>query len=76
MFFRTLHGAVFADAGHAWDTTFRAADLRTSTGGELSLDIVILRYVPLTLVTGAAWIRDPVANRRGATFFGRIGYAF
>jgi hypothetical protein len=76
VFLRTLHGAVFADAGHAWDTTFSAADLRTSTGGELSLDIVILHSVPLTLVSGAAWIRDPVANRRGATGFGRIGYAF
>jgi hypothetical protein len=76
LFIRTLHGAVFADAGQAWDTTFPAADLRTSTGGELSLDVVIAHYVPLTLVSGAAWTRDPVANRRGATLFGRIGYAF
>ena len=76
VFFRTLHAAAFVDAGHAWDTAFRAADLRTSTGAELSLDVVILHYVPLTLVTGAAWTRDPVADRSRAAFFGRIGHAF
>ena len=38
IFFRALHGAAFVDAGDAWDSAFRAADLRTSIGAELSLD--------------------------------------
>jgi hypothetical protein len=76
VFFRTLHAAAFIDAGQAWNTSFRADALRTATGGELSLDVVVFHYVPLTLVTGAAWTRDPVANRQRAAFFGRIGHAF
>jgi Tol biopolymer transport system component len=40
IFFRALHGAAFVDAGEAWDSTFRAADLRTSTGA-VSLDLVV-----------------------------------
>lgn len=76
VFFRTVHAAAFVDAGHAWDAAFRAASLRTSTGAELSLDLVILHTVPVTLATGAAWTRDPVTNRQRAAFFGRIGHAF
>jgi WD40 repeat protein len=76
VFFQELHAAVFVDAGHAWDAAVRPADLRTSTGGELSLDVVILHYVPLTLVAGAAWTRDPAADRSHRAFFGRLGYAF
>jgi len=76
VFFRTLHAAAFIDAGQAWNTSFRAANLRTATGGELSLDVVVFHYVPLTLVSGAAWTRDPVANRQRAAIFGRIGHAF
>jgi hypothetical protein len=76
VFFQTLHAAVFVDAGHAWDTDFRLGDLRTSIGAEVSLDVVILHYVPLTLASGAAWTRDPVAHRQRAAFFGRIGHAF
>ena len=76
IFFRALHGAAFVDAGEAWDSTFRAADLRTSTGGEVSLDLVLLHYVPLTLASGAAWTRDPVAGRSHGAVFGRVGYAF
>jgi surface antigen Omp85-like protein/WD40 repeat protein len=76
VFFQTVHAATFFDAGHAWDTALRTGGLRTSTGAELSLDLVILHYVPLTLVTGAAWTRDPVAHRQRAAFFGRIGHAF
>jgi WD40-like Beta Propeller Repeat len=76
IFFRALHGAAFVDAGEAWDSTFRAADLRTATGAEVSLDLVVLHYLPLTLVSGAAWTRDPVAGVSHAAFFGRLGYAF
>lgn len=76
IFLRAIHGAVFVDAGTAWNTPFRAADLRSSAGGELSVDLVLLHYVPVTFVGGAAWTRDPVSDRTRATFFGRIGHAF
>ncbi len=76
VFLRAVHAAAFVDAVHAWHTTFRAADVRTSVGGELSLDVVLAHYVRLTIATGAAWTRDPAAGRGRATFFGRIGRAF
>jgi outer membrane protein assembly factor BamA len=76
IFLRTIHGAVFADAGHAWDTHFDGGDVRVSAGAELSLDLVVLHYVPLTIVSGAAWTHDPVAGRDRPAFFARIGYAF
>jgi hypothetical protein len=76
IFFHTLHAAGFVDAANAWDTTFRSADIRTATGGELSLDAVIAHYVRLTFTGGAAWTRDPTTDRSRGAFFGRLGYAF
>jgi len=76
IFFHTIHAAGFFDAGNAWDTTFRGADIRTSTGAELSLDAVIAHYVRLTFTGGAAWTRDPTIDTNRAALFGRIGYAF
>jgi hypothetical protein len=76
LFVHTLHGAAFADTGTAWDVNFRAADLRTSLGGELSLDAVIAHYVRLTFTAGAAWTHDPVSAANRGAFFGRIGYAY
>ena len=76
LFLRAIHAAAFVDAGNAWNTDFRAADVRTSVGGELSFDLVVFHYTPITLVSGGAWTRDPVADRTRAAFFGRIGYAF
>jgi hypothetical protein len=76
LFLHSIHAAAFVDAGHAWTGAFRTADLRTSIGAELAADVVVLHYVPLTIVGGAAWTRDPVADRRRAALFGRIGYAF
>ena len=71
-FARTLHGAVFCDAGHAWDQTFRTGDIRVSLGAELSLDTVVGYVLPVTFTTGAAW----VSHDRGLVAFGRIGRAF
>ena len=76
VFLHSLHGAVFVDAGHAWDTTFRAADLKSSVGGELSADVVVLHFVPVTLAGGAAWTRDGATDRSRGALFARIGYAF
>ncbi|HVD91453.1 MAG TPA: hypothetical protein VNC21_04185 [Vicinamibacterales bacterium] len=76
LFLRAIHAAAFVDAGNAWNTDFRAADVRTSAGGELSFDLVLFHYTPITFASGVAWTRDPVADRNRAAFFGRIGYAF
>lgn len=76
IFFRTIHAAFFADAGHAWDDGFRLADVRTSAGAELSIDSVIGYSLPLTFATGVAWRQDPVGHHDGVTVFGRIGKAF
>jgi hypothetical protein len=75
LFVHTFHGAVFADAGNAWIHDFHSSDLKTSFGGELSVDLVVGFYVPLTVATGAAWGRDG-STRAGATFYARVGRAF
>ena len=76
VFVRSAHGALFADAGEAWDRTFRAGAIRTSVGGELAVDLVLGHTLPLTVASGIAWTRDPVAGTRGAAVFGRLGHAF
>ncbi len=73
---RSIHGAVFADVGHAWDGAFRAADVRRSFGVELSADTVIGYALPLTVTAGAAWRDDPSGRRRGWAAFARAGRAF
>jgi hypothetical protein len=76
VFFRTIHAAVFADAGHAWTGAFRSAEVRVAAGLELSLDAVLGYTLPVTFTTGVAWRDDPVSARRGVAAFGRIGRAF
>ncbi len=76
LFLRTLHTAVFGDAGHAWDRDFRWDDLRTSVGAELSADTVVGHALPVTFTGGVALTHDPVAARRRVVAFGRIGRAF
>jgi len=76
LFFRTIHAAIFADAGHAWDHGFDSSDIRFSTGVELSMDTVLGYWLPVTFTTGVAWRSDPVSNHDGVAVFGRIGRAF
>jgi hypothetical protein len=76
VFLRQVHGAVFVDAANAWISRFRAEDTRISAGVELSSDVVIGHYVPLTLAAGIAWRRDPPGANDGAAGFARVGYAF
>jgi outer membrane protein assembly factor BamA len=76
IFFRTIHAALFADAGHAWGDTFRWSETRTSAGAELSLDTVVAYALPLTFSTGVAWRNDPVGRQHGVAVFGRVGRAF
>jgi len=76
VFLRAAHAAMFVDAGTAWDAGVHAGDLRTAAGGELSLDVVLGHYLPVTFSAGAAWTHDPVTSHSGAAIFGRIGRAF
>jgi len=76
LFLRTIHSAVFADAGNAWDDTFRWNDVRVSAGAELSVDTVIGFGLPLSFTAGVAWRHDPVGAQDGIAVFGRIGRAF
>jgi hypothetical protein len=73
---RSIHGAVFVDVGHAWDASFRAADVRRSFGAEISADTVMGYSLPLTLTAGAAWRDDPSGRRPGWAVFARTGRAF
>jgi hypothetical protein len=76
-FLRTVHASIFLDAGQAWDRHFRWRDSRTATGGELSLDTVLLYSVPVTLTAGVAWRHDGSnAVDDGPAAFVRVGRAF
>jgi hypothetical protein len=75
VFLRSVHGAVFADAGHAWDRTFERSDVRRSVGGELSFDAVFGSSFGMTIATGVAWRRDR-DGARALVAFARIGRAF
>jgi hypothetical protein len=76
VFLRTIHGAVFVDAGHAWTGTLTARNARVSGGIELSADTVLGYVLPLTFTAGAALRRDPRGEARGVALFGRVGRAF
>ena len=49
VFLRRLHGAVFAEAGNAWDEAFHKSDLKRSVGAELRFDFYLAYYLPVTL---------------------------
>ena len=77
VFLRAVHAAVFADAGHAWNSGFAWADFKTSAGVELSLDTVIGFGLPVTVTGGIAWARDGATGRRlDPRSYLRIGKAF
>jgi hypothetical protein len=76
MMLRNIHGALFADAGNAWDESFRRADVRRAFGAELSSDTLLGDVLALTVTAGAAWRDDPSGRRGGWTAFARAGRAF
>jgi outer membrane protein assembly factor BamA len=58
-FWRRLHGAVFLDAGGAWDEGGASAErLHAGVGAELRLDLTFSYGLPLTLRLGVAWGLD------------------
>jgi len=60
VFLRHLHGAVFFDAGHAWEgptgspQAFRVHDVKTSAGAALGSDLFLSHTFPLTVTLGIA----------------------
>jgi hypothetical protein len=75
-FLRSLHGALFADVGSAWDRHRTSDDVRASFGAELSADVVVGFSLPMTISGGIAFRHDPTRRSDGPTFFARLGRAF
>jgi Tol biopolymer transport system component len=48
VFLRRVHGAVFAEAGNAWDDAFRSREFKRSAGAEVRLDTNLTYYLPIT----------------------------
>jgi hypothetical protein len=76
LFARSLHGALFADVGAAWNSRLSRSARRASFGAELSADVVLGYSLPLTAAAGVAWRHDPTGRSEGAAVFARIGRAF
>ncbi len=68
IFFRRVHGAVFAEAGNAWDGTLHGSDLKRSVGAEARLDFYLAYYLPVTLRIGIAHGLDEEGET--LTYFG------
>lgn len=49
IYYRRFHGALFFEAGNAWDGTYHEADLRRSIGAEARLDMTLAYYLPITI---------------------------
>jgi hypothetical protein len=49
---------------------------RYSLGAELSTDVVLGYFAPLTISGGGAWRGGPVSSDRGWAAFVRLGHAF
>jgi outer membrane protein assembly factor BamA len=77
IFLHTIHGALFADAAHAWTGQFRKDDVKFGLGAELSANVVAGYSLPLTLTVGAAWGHDGAGRiADGVSTYVRIGRAF
>jgi len=49
IYFRRMHGAVFYEAGNAWDHAFHGDELKRSAGAELRFDLFLAYYLPVTM---------------------------
>jgi outer membrane translocation and assembly module TamA len=76
-FLRTLHTAVFVDAGHTWNRSFRPEDMKAAVGAELSADTIVGYSFPVSATIGGAWGRDGSGSvAGGGILYFRIGRAF
>jgi hypothetical protein len=76
IFLRTVHAAVFADAGQAWTGEFSADRLKASVGAEGSVDTVVGFSLPLTFTAGVARTHDGATGHGATGFYVRIGPSF
>jgi Tol biopolymer transport system component len=49
VFLRRLHGAVFGEAGNAWDGAFHESDVKRAVGAEARMDMDLAYRLPITL---------------------------
>jgi outer membrane translocation and assembly module TamA len=73
VFVRHLHGAVFADVGHAWTGELRLTDLKTGLGAALGADTYLGHVLPFTGVLGVA---RGLADGGETKVYFRVGLAF
>jgi Tol biopolymer transport system component len=73
VFVRHLHGAVFADAGHAWSDAFRWSEVKTSAGVALGADLFLAHALPFTGTVGFA---QGFAREGESRFYFRAGLSF
>jgi len=77
IFLHTFHGAAFADVGNVWTRRFSTSDIKTSVGGELSLDLIAGYFLPFTVTIGAARGHDGSGLLLDATtIYARVGRSF
>jgi hypothetical protein len=77
LFLKGVSGAVFADAGNTWTQAFRAGDVKTSAGVEISADFVAGYVLPFTATAGVGWGHDGSGRvPNGHTIYLRLGRAF
>jgi len=79
LFLRSLHGAVFADIGSAFDDPAQPALPLVGTGAELRLTSILLWGVPLQLRAGYAFSLYPsggIAPNSPASWYWRFGTSF
>ncbi len=74
-FLRSVHAAVFVDSGNVWNSG-SWADVRTTAGGEVSMDTVLGFVLPVTFTVGGAWRHGGPDGEQRFVAFGRIGRAF
>ena len=57
-FFKRVHGAVFVEAGNAWDGAYASKELKKSVGAEARLDMTLSYFLPITVRVGLAKALD------------------
>jgi len=76
LFLHTMHAAVFADAGETWTDRFQMNSVKSSVGGEFSLNVIAGYSFPFTATVGAAWGHDAADHSNRRTAYIRLGRAF
>lgn len=67
-FFKRLHGAVFAEAGDAWDATYSSKELKRAVGFEARMDMSLAYALPITLRLGIARALDYKCNTTNCNY--------